>query len=101
MINIGDKVICIDASHKNEYRGTVFVQWVEQDKEYTVREIYDNNGITPGILLEEIRNPIVPIPALKRFQEPSFRVDRFRKLRKNSVEIAENYGELVEKYYAA
>lgn len=102
----GDKVICIDDSHQNEFKGLVFQNWITKDKEYTIREIYDNDGITPGVLLVEVHNPIVPIPVLNRLQEPAFRIDRFRKLSKQSIssEVEEELfckQEVYNKYYLA
>ena len=55
----GDKVICVDASidaEKAEEIRRDFEIWVTKDKEYTIREILDNNGIVPGLLLEDIHN---------------------------------------------
>ena len=53
----GDKVICINAlidADKKEEISRDFEIWVTKDKEYTIREILDNNGIVTGVLLEEI-----------------------------------------------
>jgi hypothetical protein len=64
--------------------------WVVQDKEYTIRGFQENDGIALGILLEEITNPIVFIPILKRFQEPAFAEWRFRKLASSEAMVEVN-----------
>jgi succinyl-CoA synthetase beta subunit len=48
----GDKVICIDDKidpDKNAEIRRDFEIWITKDKEYTIREILDNNGIVPGL----------------------------------------------------
>jgi len=79
----GDKVICIDARidpDKSQEIRKDFEIWVTKDKEYTVREILDNNGIVPGVLLDEIHNFPKFFKLLNRMQEPAFALWRFRKL---------------------
>ena|ERR1700761_3483071 len=96
----GDKVICIDASidpNKSEEIRKDFEIWVTKDKEYTIREILDNNGIVPGVLLEEVHNFPKFFKLLGRMQEPAFATWRFRKLNyasKSEEEVQEE--ELVE-----
>jgi hypothetical protein len=79
----GDKVLCIDATIDPAKAAEIkqdFEIWVTKDKEYTVREILDNNGIVPGILLEEIHNFPKYFKLIDRYQEPAFATWRFRKL---------------------
>src|SRR5437588_12419133 len=79
----GDKVICIDARidpEKSQEIRKDFEIWVTKDKEYTIREILDNNGIVPGVLLDEIHNFPKFFKLLNRMQEPAFALWRFRKL---------------------
>jgi hypothetical protein len=79
----GDKVICINASiepEKSEEIRRDFEIWVTKDKEYTIREILDNNGIVPGVLLDEIHNFPKFFKLINRMQEPAFAIWRFRKL---------------------
>ena len=79
----GDKVICIDARidpDKSQEIRKDFEIWVTKDKEYTIREILDNNGIVPGVLLDEIHNFPKFFKLLNRMQEPAFALWRFRKL---------------------
>jgi hypothetical protein len=76
-------VICIDAridSDKSQEIRKDFEIWVTKDKEYTIREILDNNGIVPGVLLDEIHNFPKFFKLLNRMQEPAFALWRFRKL---------------------
>lgn len=96
----GDKVICIDASidpEKSEEIRQDFEIWVTKDTEYIIREILDNNGIVPGVLLEEIHNFPKFFKLINRFQEPAFAIWRFRKLNYAiTEEESEDVAELVE-----
>lgn len=79
----GDKVICIDASidpEKSEEIRRDFEIWITKDKEYTIREILENNGIVPGVLLDEVHNFPKYFKLIDRMQEPAFAIWRFRKL---------------------
>ena len=96
----GDKVICIDSRIDPEKSDEIrmdFEIWVTRDKEYTVREILENNGIVPGVLLEEIHNFPKFFKLLNRYQEPAFATWRFRKLNyATGNESVEQTEELVE-----
>ncbi|AMR33928.1 hypothetical protein A0256_22010 [Mucilaginibacter sp. PAMC 26640] len=97
----GDKVICINDKidpEKNEEVRRDFEIWITRDKEYTIREILDNNGIVPGLLLEEVHNFPKFFKLINRFQEPAFALWRFRKLNYNAVpaEAIAETEELVE-----
>jgi len=96
----GDKVICIDASiepDKAEEIKRDFEIWITKDKEYTIREILDNNGIVPGVLLDEVHNFPKYFKLLNRMQEPAFALWRFRKLNyATKQEAVEREAELVE-----
>jgi hypothetical protein len=96
----GDKVICIDARidpDKSQEIRKDFEIWVTKGKEYTIREILDNNGIVPGVLLDEIHNFPKFFKLLNRMQEPAFALWRFRKLNyATKQEALEEVAELVE-----
>ena len=96
----GDKVVCIDAGidpGKSDEIRKDFDIWVTKDKEYTIREILDNNGIVPGVLLDEIHNFPKFFKLINRFQEPAFALWRFRKLNyATRTEAVEQQEELVE-----
>ena len=96
----GDKVICVDATidpEKAEEITKDFEIWITKDKEYTVREILENNGIVPGLLLEEVHNLPKYFKLLGRYQEPAFATWRFRKLNyATRAEAVEEEQELVE-----
>jgi len=92
----GDKVICIDARIEPEKAAEIgrdFEIWVTKDKEYTIREILDNNGIVPGVLLDEIHNFPKFFKLINKFQEPAFAQWRFRKLNYATAEAAEEHEE--------
>ncbi|MVN89602.1 hypothetical protein [Mucilaginibacter aquatilis] len=92
----GDKVVCIndkiDADKAEEIRQD-FEIWITKDKEYTIREILDNNGIVTGILLEEVHNFPKFFKLINRYQEPAFAIWRFRKLNYATSEQAEEHSE--------
>src|SRR5437868_4860519 len=96
----GDKVICIDASIEPEKAEEIrrdFEIWITKDKEYTIREILDNNGIVPGVLLDEVHNFPKYFKLLNRMQEPAFALWRFQKLNYAiKQEVVEQEAELVE-----
>jgi hypothetical protein len=97
----GDKVICIDDKidpDKNAEIRRDFEIWITKDKEYTIREILDNNGIVPGLLLDEVHNFPKFFKLINRFQEPAFATWRFRKLNYNTspAEAIAETEELVE-----
>ena len=92
----GDKVICVNAMIEPEKAEEIrrdFEIWVTKDKEYTIREILDNNGIVPGVLLDEIHNFPKYFKLINRFQEPAFAHWRFRKLNYATREAAEEHEE--------
>jgi len=96
----GDKVICVDASidpEKEEEIRRDFEIWITKDKEYTIREILENNGIVPGVLLDEVHNFPKYFKLIDRMQEPAFAIWRFRKLNYASNKAEEvQEAELVE-----
>ena len=92
MIEVGQKVVCIDDSIKPGRLGFVgyaYPNWIKQDNVYTVREILPNDDIVPGILLEELVNPVIYIYLLGREQEPAFRTSRFRPLEASELTAEE------------
>jgi len=96
----GDKVICVDASidpEKAEEIRRDFEIWITKDKEYTIREILENNGIVPGVLLDEVHNFPKYFKLIDRMQEPAFAIWRFRKLNyATRAEAEEEEAELAE-----
>lgn len=84
-------MICINAHidpEKAEEIRRDFEIWVTKDKEYTIRELLDNNGIVPGVLLEEVHNFPKFFKLINRYQEPAFAKWRFRKLNYATTEEA-------------
>ena len=80
-MEVGKKVICVDdyiQPHMREEIAKDFQQWVTKRKVYTIREILENNGIAPGVLLEEIHNNLLYFEkTINRVQEPAFGIFRF------------------------
>jgi hypothetical protein len=80
-MKVGNKVICRDdyiQPHMREEISRDFQQWVTKGKVYTIREILENDGIVPGVLLEEIHNkPLYFAKTINRVQEPAFGIFRF------------------------
>ena len=98
MFGIGDEVVCINDSRPNGWTSEHFPQWVKKDDKYTIREVLGNDDIVIGILLFELKNPIVYIKLINREQEGAFASWRFSKLRtaQEIVEEAE-YEEISKK----
>ena len=92
-MEIGSKVICVDDSIKEglnmEEFHRDFIQWVKKGKEYTIRQIDDNDGLVVSVLLEEIKNPIRYFSSIRRFKESSFRIERFRDINENIAVVEE------------
>lgn len=91
-MTVGKKVVCIDDSikpGKEEFVKYAFPSWIKQGQIYTVRAIVENQGIVPGMLLKEVVNPSIFIHLVKSYQEPAFRLERFKELEEqyNSEEI--------------
>ena len=88
----GSHVVCIDDSiepHKLEEISKDFQQWVTKGEHYIIREIYDNDDIVIGILLEEIHNKKLFMGIINRVQEPAFAMWRFRELLPHEIEVNE------------
>ena len=91
MLNIGDKVICINSSmnlHTVAELRKDMPKWVKEGEQYTIRGFHDNDGIVTGVLLEELHNPPRWFQLINKYQEPAFRTDRFRKLEETEIEIS-------------
>jgi hypothetical protein len=85
----GKKVVCIDDSikpGKEDFVRYAFPSWIQEGKVYTIREIVENQGIVPGLLLNEVVNPHIFIHLIETYQEPAFRLDRFKELEESSLE---------------
>ena len=90
-MEVGSRVLCTDSSIKASeifMVSRVYSMWVDKGREYTVREVLDNDGIVTGVLLEEVINDPIPQELLGgRFQEPAFRVTRFQELHEDMSEV--------------
>lgn len=95
-MNPGDKVLCIDddfsrvISELLEQSNGIKLNFPKKDEEYTVREIFDNEGIVTSILLEEISNPYFYIPVIKGSRELSFASWRFVMRKTKEEQISES-----------
>lgn len=91
MINIGDTVVCIDASmqaHTVEELRRDVPNWIKEGQQYTIRAFTDYDFVV-AVYLEEIHNFPVYFRFLGRMIEPGFKIERFRK-----VEEATKYEEV-------
>lgn len=79
-------IICVDGKFPPEFMAIYKEYGVtipEQDSLYTIREVIKHTNGKTGLLLNEIKNPQVPInhPVLgKTMREPTFKLERFRTL---------------------
>jgi len=94
MFDIGDKVRCIDAMRPVGENPNAVPNWVKDKAEYTVRGFHNNDEIVVGMLLEEVKNPMVPIALINRFQEPAFATWRFKKTASAEVASEEDEDEM-------
>ena len=95
LLDIGDEVLCVDASIKPENKTAInrnFPVWIKQDERYIIRNIFRNDDIVVGVVLQDRRNPEIYIPLLKRMQEPAYAFWRFRKT-KSAYQIQEEVEE--------
>ena len=102
-ININDKVRCIDASikpGKEHFVSEVYLNWVKDGKEYTVRGFTEDNGIVTGIYLEEVLNFPIYIHLIDKVQEPAFRLNRFVKTQSASIEESDEVEEVLIKEFS-
>jgi hypothetical protein len=100
MFRVGSRVICVDDSIREDNLMFVLCHmpgWVEKGKIYTIREFADNDGIVPGVLLEEISNPPVYVELVNSEIEPRFALFRFRELDEQELSAeTEEYAEIEE-----
>ena len=97
-MDIGSKVICIDDSIPSHIDIEIFKKefpnWIKKRQIYHIRDIFYNDGIVTSIVVVELKNPILFFPnTINRYQEASFRIDRFREI---EYEVEELVNERVE-----
>jgi hypothetical protein len=98
MFSIDDRVVCINASmnlHTIAELRKDMPQWVKEGEQYTIRGFHDNDGIVTGVLLKELHNPPRWFQLINKYQEPAFKLDRFRKLEETTKEISVEQEELI------
>jgi len=96
-MRVGSKVKCVDDSIKPgklAFVGHAYPNWIKAGEIYTVREILPNDDIVPGVVLEEVINPLLYMHLLGKDQEPAFRLSRFRELddQELAIETKETVG---------
>lgn len=87
MFNIGDTVVCIDASmqaHTVEELLRDVPNWIKEGQQYTVRGFADYDFVV-AIYLEEVHNPAKFFRFLGRMIEPGFKIERFRKVEETTI----------------
>ena len=109
-MRVGSKVLCIDDSvlaGQEEFVAKAYQNWVKKDKEYIIREVFENAGIVDGIVLEGLYNLPIYQPLICAIQEPAFRSSRFVELEEaveeavteESImrEFIQQFGEVIDK----
>jgi len=97
MLNIGDKVVCIDSSMQTHTVSELLKDmphWVVKDKQYTIRDIVDSDFVV-GVRLEELVNPPRWFKLVNKYMEPAFATWRFRKIEEVTKEINVEQEELI------
>lgn len=92
-MRVGDKVICVDDTFKMKNLAEVlnyYPNWVKKGLKYTIREIFYNDDIVTGIVLEELINHKIRIDLINAIQEPAFGTFRFRLLQPDEAEEMDN-----------
>jgi hypothetical protein len=93
MLQIGQKVICIDDSVEPRVLADIknnFQQWVVKDEIYTIRDlIYNDIGVTTVLLVELRNTPIFFPKTIGKFQEPGFKMSRFAPLNSTVETLSE------------
>lgn len=91
-MNISSKVICVNADFSRvmpellEQSNGYPLSFPVRNEEYIIREIFDNDGIVPSVLLEGIYNPSFTIPALGGIRrELAFEISRFREIQEEDL----------------
>lgn len=82
MFNIGDKVICVDASmlpYTVEELKKDMPNWVKEGNTYTIRGFADHDFVV-GVYLEEVINSPRFFKLVNKLIEPAFKSSRFRKI---------------------
>lgn len=80
MFKQGDIVICTNDLPPLQGWEHAFKQWPIKGDKYTIRRCYQTLTGDWGVLLEELKNPSKPQPALGGNVEPGFSHSRFRKV---------------------
>lgn len=85
-MRVGSKVKCVNSKIRPEMLEEVskdFENWVKEGVVYTVRGLFDNDGIVSGVVLEELCNVPKYFRLIGRVQEPAFATWRFKELDDN------------------
>jgi hypothetical protein len=96
MFDIGETVLCVDHSVKPEFIMEflhAYQNWVTKNQKYIVREVYHNDNIVTGVLLEGVVNKPIYFKIINRTQEPAFATWRFRKAEPATVTSEESVEE--------
>jgi len=74
------------------------LEFPTKGKKYTIRNIYDNEGIVVSVTLEEIFNPTFSIPLINKIRELAFKADRFAPFEEEESEFSDEELEEVEAF---
>lgn len=92
-MNVGSKIICINATPNpgSDAITIRYLSYLKKGQIYTVREIYDIQGIT-AVLLEEVTTPFSD----RTGHELGYRLERFRPVTDSDIWAEDMLQQIVE-----
>ena len=102
MLKTGDKVICIDDKKPDNMSqatfDSIYKNWIKEGETYTIRATRNSLNGWFGVLLSEVKNDSIFMPALGGKSEPGFAEWRFRKLEEKTMEESVEQKEEIYEY---
>jgi hypothetical protein len=79
--SVGDRVVCVNDEKPKDFKAHHYPNWVKKDEVYHIRRVVNNDDIVTGVLLNEIKNPLLLIPLINAIQEGAFAQWRFETIK--------------------